>query len=128
MQSGMQFTRPIEPSEDEYIDEEGNLVHLYAIEDEPHLMTPMVAVEVVGRTPNRRREGQGEGRGRRRPTLRPDTQKCSKCGQVGHNVRTCPRLRAPQQEEAEPAIPNTTFHIQPTHEGPEQEECFEEEP
>lgn len=34
----MPVSAPQEPSENEYIDDEGNLCRVYAIEDEPHLV------------------------------------------------------------------------------------------
>lgn len=124
MQSGMQFTRPAQPSEDEYIDKEGNLMWQYDIEDKAHLVMPMVAVQVVGRTQSTCREGQHEGRGTRRPPAWLGTRKCSKCGLVGHNVRTCPQLRGtpttmvdkPAQARPQAAVPQGVVNHEPPHE------------
>lgn len=90
MQSGMRFTHTREPTKDEYLDSDGNLFRVYAIEDEAHLVTPMTPPAIVGRAPNSNTSIEGNGRGKRRTCPNSRRRKCSTCGIMGHNVRTCP--------------------------------------
>lgn len=55
MQSGMRVATSRTPTEDEYIDGEGNLFRVYETEDVPHLVAPMPPPTIVGRRMNSRK-------------------------------------------------------------------------
>lgn len=90
MQNGMQIVENQEPTKDEYLarylDDDNNLFWVYAIEDESHLVAPIVPqllwVEAI--IVSRREEVCG--RGKRRPRGIGGPRKCSDCGRLGHNV------------------------------------------
>lgn len=94
IQSGTRSIRNADQAEDEFFDKEGNLFRRYPIEDDPHLVGGLTT------NPNRRRQAQardeaiGQGPSRRagivrRPRPNRGKTKCSKCGRLGHNKRTC---------------------------------------
>lgn len=95
MQSGMRIVGNQDATKDEYLDGDGNLFRVYAIEDEPHLVAPMIPPALAGQSHNSSREAEAQGRGRRRTGGSGGSRKCSSYGQPGHNVRTCPQHRIP---------------------------------
>lgn len=62
MQSDMQINASFQPTKDEYIDEDKNLVRVYSIEDDVDLVAPMTLPAIVGRQQNNR-VGQTRGCG-----------------------------------------------------------------
>lgn len=49
MPSDMRLVASREPTEDVYIDDDGNIFRVYAIEDEAHPVAPMATPAIVGR-------------------------------------------------------------------------------
>lgn len=115
MQSDMRFNKVIEATEDEYLDEDGNLICRYDIEDDTYLATPLSQVQIVGRTGSDGRGSQAQSTRRRRPAN--SGRCCSNCSQVGHNVRTCPTLRnhvVPEVPKEAVAVERHTIHVEPS--------------
>ncbi|CAM6105663.1 unnamed protein product [Calypogeia fissa] len=84
IESGGKRRKNSDLGDDESLDTDGNLLVRYPIADDPHQMEPLGSG-------SSRRQDPRQKRGRKRPAGGKigNSVRCSKCGQVGHNRRTC---------------------------------------
>ncbi|CAM6097173.1 unnamed protein product [Calypogeia fissa] len=89
IESGGKRRKNSDLGEDETLDASGHLLVRYPIADDPHQMEPL------GSGSSRRQDPRQKW-GRKRPAGGKigNSVRCSKCGQVGHNRRTC-KIEAP---------------------------------